>query len=128
MRARDLDARRRDCLKGRSSRTIKEVAARDSAERTAPIGSFLDAEPGVFAIYRYENVHAVFWTGTPTQAAARRLINILGAHTRESKLKLSAVHVIGSGWPGSLAGSVVSVVVPSFSYDFSIHPVLEMAQ
>jgi hypothetical protein len=35
------------------------------------------------------------------------------------------VHVEGVGWPGSLAGAVVSVVVPSFSYDFSIIPVLE---
>ena len=35
------------------------------------------------------------------------------------------VHVQGAGWPGSLAGAVISVAVPSFSYDFSIHPVLE---
>jgi len=35
------------------------------------------------------------------------------------------VHVEGVGWPDSLAGAVVSVAVPSFSYDFSIIPVLE---
>ena len=35
------------------------------------------------------------------------------------------VHVQGAGWPGSLAGSVVSVIVPSFSYDFSLIPVLD---
>ena len=36
-----------------------------------------------------------------------------------------SVHAIGRGWPGSLAGSVISVVVPSFSWDFWIEPVLE---
>ena len=38
-----------------------------------------------------------------------------------------SVHVEGAGWPGSLAGAVLSVVVPSFSYDFTIIPVLEQA-
>ena len=33
-----------------------------------------------------------------------------------------SVHVIGRGWPGSLAGSVISVAVPSFTYEFSIIP------
>jgi len=36
-----------------------------------------------------------------------------------------SVHVIGRGWPGSLAGSVISVAVPSFSYEFSLIPVFE---
>jgi hypothetical protein len=31
----------------------------------------------------------------------------------------------GVGWPGSLAGSVLSVTVPSISYDFRMRQVLE---
>jgi hypothetical protein len=34
------------------------------------------------------------------------------------------VHVNGIGWPGSLAGAVLSVDVPSFTYDFDMLPVL----
>jgi len=34
------------------------------------------------------------------------------------------VHVEGVGWPGSLAGSVLSVAVPSFTWDFELQPVL----
>jgi hypothetical protein len=33
-------------------------------------------------------------------------------------------HVEGMGWPGSLAGAIMSVTVPSISYDFEIQPVL----
>jgi hypothetical protein len=35
------------------------------------------------------------------------------------------VHVEGVGWPGSLAGAVLAVNVPSFTYDFTIQPVLQ---
>jgi hypothetical protein len=33
------------------------------------------------------------------------------------------VHVEGVGWPGSLAGAVMSVTVPSFTYQFDMQPV-----
>lgn len=36
------------------------------------------------------------------------------------------VHVEGVGWPGSLAGAVLSVNVPSFTYEFSMLPVLTL--
>jgi hypothetical protein len=34
-------------------------------------------------------------------------------------------HVEGVGWPGSLAGAVLSVTVPSITYDFQMRQVLE---
>lgn len=36
----------------------------------------------------------------------------------------SQVEVHGVGWPGSLAGSKMSITVPSISYDYHLHPVL----
>jgi hypothetical protein len=37
------------------------------------------------------------------------------------------VHVEGIGWPGSLAGAVMSVAVPSFTYEFDMQPVLAIS-
>jgi hypothetical protein len=36
----------------------------------------------------------------------------------------SQVGVHGVGWPGSLAGSKMSITVPSIAYDYHLHPVL----
>ncbi len=36
-----------------------------------------------------------------------------------------SVGVHGYGWPGSLAGSKLSVTVPSIAYDFQTHPILQ---
>jgi hypothetical protein len=35
------------------------------------------------------------------------------------------VSVFGAGWPGSLAGSKMSITVPSIAYDYELHPVLQ---
>ncbi len=37
----------------------------------------------------------------------------------------ASTHVEGMGWPGSLAGAIMSVTVPSITYEFDIQPIFE---
>jgi len=108
---------------GHVSLTIYGVDA--YADTTGETGTIVSTASTVLHSWDEEETNQVrfdFKSDQETPGSVSMNVN----HTLVYYLFVDAqVGVHGFGWPGSLAGSKLSITVPSIAYDYQLHPVLQ---